>query len=165
MAFTVNTDIASLEAQHYLRVTQDFQSVQQSKDSTLNRIVAVKQDEVTPPTANASTTETVGEGANTGISDLTSAQAAGALADAINLLSSAQAGIGGGQNQFSFAIDLAQSQPTGLAAESAKLTKSQILMQAGIAALAQANSAPEQVLALLREVRTSPAVDTTGRAR
>ena len=37
-----------------------------------------------------------------------------------------------------------------LAAESANLTKSQILLQAGIAALAQANSAPQQILTLLR---------------
>ena len=67
------------------------------------------------------------------------------------------------ENRFiNFAINLAQSQVTNLAAaesrirdadlaqESANLTKSQILLQAGIAALSQANSAPQQVLALLR---------------
>ncbi|MBX5496601.1 MAG: flagellin FliC, partial [Bryobacteraceae bacterium] len=37
-----------------------------------------------------------------------------------------------------------------LAAEAANLTKAQIAIQAGIAALAQANSAPNAVLALLR---------------
>jgi flagellin len=37
-----------------------------------------------------------------------------------------------------------------MAAEAANLTKAQILVQAGVAALAQANSAPQQVLTLLR---------------
>jgi flagellin len=37
-----------------------------------------------------------------------------------------------------------------LAAESANLTKANILLQAGVAALAQANSSPQQVLQLLR---------------
>ena len=70
--------------------------------------------------------------------------------------------VGRGQNQLSYAMNLAQSQLSNLAAaesrirdadlaaEAANLTKSQILLQAGIAALAQANSAPQQVLALLR---------------
>jgi flagellin len=70
--------------------------------------------------------------------------------------------VGRGQNQFSFAVNLASSQLTNLAAaesrirdadlaeEAANLTKSQILLQAGIAALGQANSAPQQVLQLLR---------------
>ena len=38
----------------------------------------------------------------------------------------------------------------GLATEAANLSKAQILLQAGVAALAQANSAPQQVLSLLR---------------
>jgi flagellin len=105
----------------------------------------------------------VGEGANADIGDQASAQSAvAALATAVNLLGKAQAVVGRGQNQFTFAINLAQSQLTNLAAaesrirdadlaaESANLTKSQILLQAGIAALAQANSAPQQVLSLLR---------------
>ena len=63
---------------------------------------------------------------------------------------------------MSYAINLASSQLTNLASaeagirdadlasESANLTKSNIQLQAGIAALAQANSAPQQVLTLLR---------------
>ena len=35
-------------------------------------------------------------------------------------------------------------------AEAANLTKAQITLQAGVAALAQANSAPQQILSLLR---------------
>jgi len=85
-----------------------------------------------------------------------------ALSNAVASLGTAQAVVGRGQNQFNYAINLAQSQLSNLAAaesrirdadlasEAANLTKSQILLQAGIAALAQANSAPQQVLSLLR---------------
>jgi flagellin len=165
-------------------------ALQQSNDSTLSRIVAVKEESggvqsirflstvrdfqvtassgpngtgITPPSGNQSTATTVGSGANADIGDVGSAQSAvAALADAVSLLGKAQAVVGRGQNQFAFAINLAQSQLTNLAAaesrirdadlaaESANLTKSQILLQAGIAALAQANSAPQQVLSLLR---------------
>ncbi len=69
------------------------------------------------------------------------------------MLGNAQAVVGRGENQFNYAINLANSQLTNLtsaeatirdadlAAEAANLTKSQILLQAGVAALAQANSA------------------------
>lgn len=85
-----------------------------------------------------------------------------ALAAAISKLGDAQAVVGRGQNQFNYAVNLAQSQLTNIAAaesrirdadlaqEAANLTKAQIVLQAGIAALAQANSAPQAVLTLLR---------------
>jgi flagellin len=72
-----------------------------------------------------------------------------ALADAVDKLGQAQAVVGRGQNQFGFAVNLAQSQLTNLAAsesrirdadlaqEAANLSKAQIQLQAGIAALAQ----------------------------
>ena len=104
-----------------------------------------------------------GIGATADISNQTSAQAAvSALSNAVTKLGQAQAVVGKGENQFSYAINLAQSQVSNLAAaesrirdadlaaESANLTKAQILIQAGVAALAQANSAPQQVLTLLR---------------
>jgi flagellin len=164
-------------------------ALQQSNNSTLQKIVAVKDNAdgaekirflstvsafrvSVGSTANGTgvgsqgttNTSTLADGGSTAsISDVSSAQAAvSALADAVSLLGKAQAVVGRGQNQFAFAINLAQSQITNLAAaesrirdadlaaESANLTKSQILLQAGIAALAQANSAPQQVLALLR---------------
>ena len=43
-----------------------------------------------------------------------------------------------------------QVQDADFAAETAALTKNQILQQAGVAMLAQANSLPQNVLALLR---------------
>jgi|HigsolmetaAR202D_1030399.scaffolds.fasta_scaffold00544_13 Flagellin and related hook-associated proteins len=97
------------------------------------------------------------------ISTLSGAQAAvTALAEAVTRLGHAQGVVGRGQNQFAYAVNLAQSQLSNiaaaesrirdadLAAEAANLTKAQIAIQAGIAALAQANSAPNAVLALLR---------------
>jgi len=80
----------------------------------------------------------------------------------VKKLGEAQAVVGKGQNQFNFAVSLAATQLTNLAAsesrirdadlafEAANLTKAQILTQAGVAALAQANAAPQAVLSLLR---------------
>ncbi|MBS1876584.1 MAG: hypothetical protein JSU00_25435 [Acidobacteria bacterium] len=97
------------------------------------------------------------------ISNQSSAQnAVAALATAVQTLGQAQAVVGRGQNQLNYAINLAQSQMSNMAAaesrirdadlanEAANLTKAQILMQAGVAALAQANSAPQQILSLLK---------------
>ncbi|MDX2151224.1 MAG: flagellin [Bryobacteraceae bacterium] len=105
----------------------------------------------------------VGSGANSTIDTLEGAQSAvTALADAVKTLGKNQAVVGKGQNQFTYAVNLAQSQVSNiaaaesrirdadLAAEAANLTKAQVAIQAGIAALAQANSAPQAVLSLLR---------------
>lgn len=85
-----------------------------------------------------------------------------ALAGAVGKLGDSQAVVGRGQNQFNYAVNLAQSQLTNIAAaesrirdadlasEAANLSKAQIILQAGIAALAQANSAPQAVLRLLQ---------------
>jgi flagellin len=106
---------------------------------------------------------TVGTGSTASIdSEASAARAVTALSDAVSRLGTAQATVGRGQNQFTFAVNLAQSQLTNLAAsesrirdadlaeEAANLTKAQILLQAGISALSQANAAPQQVLSLLR---------------
>ena len=102
-------------------------------------------------------------GATVDISTQANAVAAvNALSAAVSKLGTAQAVVGRGQNQLSYAITLAQSQVTNIAAaesrirdadlaqEAANLTRAQIILQAGVAALAQANSAPQAVLALLR---------------
>jgi flagellin len=104
-----------------------------------------------------------GTGATSSIATQSSAEAAvSALANAVSTLGSAQAAVGRGENQFSYAINLAQSELTNetaaesgirdadLAAQAANLTKAQILLQAGVAALAQANAAPQNILALLK---------------
>jgi flagellin len=180
--------------------------LQQTNDTTLQKIVAVKEYNATSNTegirfissvpafkvslgttgaGNASAAFTVGisdgaatvgsqqgvlvssaangTGATADISNQASAQSAvTALASAVSTLGRAQAVVGRGQNQFGYAINLASSQVSNLASaesrirdadlasEAASLTKASILLQAGIAALAQANSAPQAVLALLR---------------
>jgi flagellin len=96
--------------------------------------------------------------------------ATGNALNAINSITAAlaalgvvQGKVGAGENQLNYGISLAQSQitnfdsaqsqirDTDVAAEAANLSKAQVLQQASIAAMAQANSAPQQVLALLRQ--------------
>jgi flagellin len=166
-------------------------ALKQSNDATLQRVVAVKDKassggaegikfastlqnfKVAIGTNEAGTgvgsqgtvvtAATAGTGATADITTQAGAdRAVTALANAVSSLGNAQAVVGRGQNQFNYAVNLAQSQLTNLAAsesrirdadlaeEAASLTKAQILLQAGISALAQANSAPQQVLALLR---------------
>ncbi len=85
-----------------------------------------------------------------------------ALQTAISNLGLVQGAVGAGENKLNFAVNLAQSQITNysaeesgikdadVAAEAANLTKAQVLQQASIAALAQANAAPQAVLSLLK---------------
>ena len=84
------------------------------------------------------------------------------LSSAVSNLGLVQGRVGTGQNDLQYAIDLAQSQISSFSAaesrirdadvavEAANLTKAQVLQQASLAALAQANSAPQAVLSLLR---------------
>jgi flagellin len=104
-----------------------------------------------------------GTGSTIAIDTQTGATAAvAALGAAIGKLGTAQAAVGKGQNQLTYAISLAQSQITNFSAaesqirdanvaqQAANLSKAQVLSQASIAAMAQANSAPQAVLSLLR---------------
>jgi flagellin len=114
-------------------------------------------------TASVVSAATSGSTSATDISSSANAVAAvTAISAASKALGVAQATIGKAQNQLNYAISLASTQLTNLAAsesrirdadlasEAANLTKAQILQQAGVAALAQANSAPQAVLSLLR---------------
>ena len=90
------------------------------------------------------------------------ASALALVASAVSRLGKVQGVIGTGQNKLQYAIQLAQSQISSfsaaesrirdadVAAEAANLTKAQVLQQASLAAMAQANSAPQAVMALLR---------------
>jgi flagellin len=85
-----------------------------------------------------------------------------ALSAAVTNLGLVQGKIGTGQNQLQYAVQLAQSQVASfsaaesrirdadIATEAANLTKAQVLQQSSIAALAQANQAPQAILSLLR---------------
>ncbi|MGA2145454.1 MAG: flagellin [Bryobacteraceae bacterium] len=85
-----------------------------------------------------------------------------AITNAVSQLGLVQGRVGAGENQLNYAISLATSQLTNftsaesqirdanVAQQAANLTKAQVLQQASIAAMAQANSAPQQYLALLK---------------
>jgi flagellin len=164
--------------------------LQQSNDSTLQKIVAVKENNggaeqinflsslskfsvglgnsangnaLNSGGAATKDSQALGTGTNISIESKSGALAAvTAVATAIATLGTAQAAIGKGQNQLNYAIGLAQSQISNfsaaesrirdadVASEAANLTKAQVLQQASMAAMAQANSAPQAVLALLR---------------
>jgi flagellin len=90
------------------------------------------------------------------------ATAVAAVATAVTTLGGVQGTVGQLENRLQYAISLAQSQvvntqaaesrlrDANIAAESANLTKYQILTQSGIASLAQANQSSSAVLSLLR---------------
>ena len=90
------------------------------------------------------------------------ATAVGTVASAITALGAVQGQVGTLENRLSYAINLAQSQivntraaesrirDANIAEESANLTRFNILNQAGIASLAQANQSTSAVLSLLR---------------
>ena len=101
--------------------------------------------------------------ASTSASDTGNALAAlNLLTTAVNNLGLVQGEVGAGENKLQYATNLAQSQITNVsaaesgirdadvAAAAANLTKAQVLQQTSLAALSQANSAPQSVLALLK---------------
>ena len=206
LAVTLRNDATARNARNVDEAIKTINTaLQQSADSTLKQLVAVKEQnttgneegirflstlknfKVSVGVSSGSTaasevgiydgtsgSSVLGQGAitsatqSTGGSQLDINTIAGAtaavtaLASAVSKLGDAQAVVGRGQNQFNYAVNLAQSQMTNIAAaesrirdadlaqEAANLSKAQIVLQAGIAALAQANSAPQAVLALLR---------------
>jgi flagellin len=118
-------------------------------------------------TAGAAATQNITvNSSSSGTMDISTAsgalQAVVAIGQAVGKLGSAQAAIGKGQNQLGYAISLANSQISNfssaqaqirdadVASEAANLSKAQVLQQASIAAMAQANSAPQAVLSLLK---------------
>lgn len=95
----------------------------------------------------------------------TQAHALTAITDitaAVQSLGLTQGAVGTGENALNYSISLAQSQivndsasessirDANIAQEAANLTKSQVLEQSSVAALAQANSAPQALLKLLQ---------------
>jgi len=116
---------------------------------TGNLFGAVGAVAVTQPSATASST-------GAALAALT------ALQTAVTNLGLVQGKVGAGENKLNYAVNLAQSQITNysaaesgirdadVASQAANLTKAQVLQQASLAALAQANSAPQAVLSLLK---------------
>ncbi|MFN7994694.1 MAG: flagellin [Bryobacteraceae bacterium] len=109
-------------------------------------------------------------GAFTDLGLVTTGQTAGdpnvainAIAAAVKNLGYISGKVGTGENTLNYAINLAQSQISSfssaqsqirdadVAAQAANLTKAQVLQQASIAAMAQANAEPQAVLSLLKQ--------------
>jgi flagellin len=106
----------------------------------------------TPPTVSAVDVSTT-QGANAAMESID---------NALQTVNNIQATLGAAQNRFTSLSSAQQSQSTDLsgaqsqitdanfAQETANLSKAQVLQQAGISVLAQANSLPQQVLKLLQ---------------
>ena len=165
-------------------------SLQSSNNATMKSIVAVKDNSAgtesidfvsnlsafsvgVGPSVNTNgllsgvaqtvTSSANGSAASVSIDSLAGAQAAvTAITTAVANLGSAQAAIGKGENQLTYAVNLAQSQITNISAaqsqirdanvaqQAANMTKASVLQQATIAAMAQANQEPQAVLSLLK---------------
>lgn len=122
----------------------------------------------TPASAGLTRGTTAAAFTNSTISKVDLSTTAGATAaldtidGALNTINSTRASLGAIQNRFSSVVNSLQTtsenltasrsriQDTDYAAETASLTRGQILQQAGTAILAQANSLPNGVLSLLR---------------
>ncbi len=129
--------------------------------STEGRITAAGAS--TEVFATASAASTFSSVATADISSSAGAQAAIATLDAaLNTINSSRGDLGAIQNRFSSTIANLQTtaenlsssrsriQDADFAKEPAMMTRGQILQQAGVAILAQANSLPNNVLSLLR---------------
>jgi flagellin len=111
---------------------------------------------------NAATVQTVTPAAASASANGNALLALSAITTAIALLGTVQGKVGAGENMLSYATQLAQSQiasfsaaqsairDADVATEAANLTKAQILEQSSVAALAQANTAPQALLKLLQ---------------
>jgi flagellin len=114
-------------------------------------------------TGTVGASSTSGAVGATNLQSYTNSQLAiGMLDNALTSVNSSRATIGAINSRFDSVIANLRSttenlsasrsriQDTDFAAETARLTRSQVLQQAGVAMLAQANAAPQQVLSLLR---------------
>jgi flagellin len=112
--------------------------------------------------AVGTSTSTTGMNSTNVSSYVGSQQALGVLDNALTAVNSSRATIGAINSRFDSVISNLRSttenlsasrsriQDTDFAQETARLTRAQVLQQAGVAMLAQANASPQQVLSLLR---------------
>ena len=158
----VKDDSSGTEKINFLSASSTFQVSVGSTATGTGGVTTPNSLGVQSQGLNASS-QLVGAGGTTDISNQSSAEAAvTAISNAVTALGNSQAVVGRGENEFTYASNLAQSQLTNetaaesqirdanLAEASANLTKAQILLQAGVAALSQANSAPQALLTLLQ---------------
>lgn len=146
-----------------------------ARNDTATTLTLVSTGDITIGLAGTATTATTGLTAattaastSTGFATLDLNTTAGAdtainqMDAALQAVNSARADLGAIQTRFESAVASVQTssenlsaarsriQDADFAAETANLTRAQILQQAGVAMLSQANAAPQNVLALLR---------------
>ena len=155
----INTATASLGIYAVADAAGTGISIQGQSAFSVNKTQAATTGSVFTAALGA---KTVSAPASTASSTGNALAALSFISSAVANLGVVQGRVGTGQNKLQYAISLAQSQVTNFAAaesrirdadvasEAANLTKAQVLQQASLAALAQANSAPQAVLALLR---------------
>ncbi len=124
-------------------------SINETALGTGGLFTALGAQTVSAPSASASST-------------VSALAALASISSAVTTLGVTQGKVGAGENDLGYAVNLAQSQITNyqgaesqirdadVAAQAANLTKAQVLQQSSIAALAQANSAPQAILTLLK---------------
>ncbi|MCA0299348.1 flagellin [Pseudoxanthomonas mexicana] len=148
----------------YASVTADqvtLNSVKAGKDLVVGGTVAGSG--LTAATTTAAATATASFAKDLDITTFEGAQKALEIVDAaLTSVNSARADLGAVQNRFTSVVANLQTSSENLAAsrsrirdtdfakETAELTRTQILQQAGTAMLAQANQVPQNVLSLLR---------------
>ena len=136
-------------------------SVKDEKDLVVVTTVTVSG--LTAATTTAAATATASFAKDLDITTFEGAQKALEIVDAaLTSVNSARADLGAVQNRFTSVVANLQTSSENLAAsrsrirdtdfakETAELTRTQILQQAGTAMLAQANQVPQNVLSLLR---------------
>jgi len=134
-------------------------SLQIGINNTTNDRITVSIANIKTSNLGATTTNALGSQA---LSTVTGAQSSLAVIDgAINSLSSVRSKLGTAQNRLSVSIENlgssienisaanARIRDVDVARETANLTKGQILVQAGVSVLAQANQSPQIALSLL----------------
>ena len=161
----VSTDGLSVELESSVAGTADITAgditIADAAGNT-NGTAAAVFTAVTATGADTTTAATTGSVNDIDISTAEGAQAAIQIVDgAIGIIDSQRADLGAIQNRFESTISNLQNvsenvsaargrvQDTDFAAETAALTKNQILQQAGTSILAQANQLPQAVLSLL----------------
>jgi flagellin len=130
---------------------------------TVSSSVADSAGSILDGAANAVVGSELDSVSSVDIGTVEGASSAIAIADAaLEQISSIRADLGAAQNRFESTISNLATTSENLsaansrildadfAAETAKLAKSQVLQQAGISVLAQANARPQQVLSLLQ---------------
>jgi flagellin len=173
-AFVGSGDQADVTGINQALASQGITGVTAVLDATNGALPETAADQISLQSATAFTASVAANGGGPATTVLDTQQAASAstgspsaainaVTQAVQNLGAVQGIVGAGENTLNYAINLAQSQITSfssaqsqirdanVAAEAADLSQAQVLEQASIAAMAQANQEPQAILALLKQ--------------